>query len=355
MLLDVLREAALGNLGPMKYAPNNWMKRNCMLCNTQGQSQDTRSRFGIQCTGDSIIVHCFNCSFKASYVEGQPLSKKFKFFLKQINVNDSLIKEVEFEIFKIRNSIQFIREGDETKTQEYKDSKLRTLFDKWNQTILPEKSRTLAKHIASGEDDPKLIQVVDYLFSRRIYDLDAFYWTPISSYNLNERLIIPYTYKGKIVGFTGRLSYNTDSKIIPKYHQQLPKDFVYNLDNQEAWARKYVIVNEGVLDAWVTDGVSTLGVVNQAQIDIINRLQKEVIVCPDRDKSGWHLVKAAIDNDWKVSFPNWAPGIKDAAKASETYGRLLTLHSIISSAVHGSDNITVNWKIGHAERERRTR
>jgi hypothetical protein len=141
-------------------------------------------------------------------------------------------------------------------------------------------------------------------------------------------------------------------KSIPKYYQQCPQDFVYNLDNQQGWLRKYVIVTEGVLDAWIVDGISILGEVGQSKVDIINRLQKEVIVCPDRDKKGWDLVNIAIENNWSVAFPKWDAGIKDAANASEKYGRLLTTHSIISSAVHGKDKIKLHWQIEHNQRQR---
>ena len=78
---------------------------------------------------------------------------------------------------------------------------------------------------------------------------------------------------------------------------------------------------------------------------------KEVV--PDRDKKGWDLVKAAIDNGWSVSFPKWKQFIKDAAHASEIYGRLLTTHSIISSEISGKEKIELNWKIAQNERERK--
>jgi hypothetical protein len=104
-------------------------------------------------------------------------------------------------------------------------------------------------------------------------------------------------------------------------------------------------LTEGVLDAWTVDGISILGEIGQAKIDIVNRLQKEIIVCPDRDLKGWDLVEAAIDNNWKVSFPKWNKDIKDAAAASEKYGKLLTTHSIISSAIQGKDKIKLKWEI----------
>lgn len=114
-----------------------------------------------------------------------------------------------------------------------------------------------------------------------------------------------------------------------------------------------MILTEGVLDAWVVDGISILGEITRSKIDIINSLQKQIIVCPDRDKKGYDLVKTAIDNKWAVSFPKWDIYIKDAAKAAEKYGRLLTTHSIIASAIHGKDKIRLTWDIQQNERRKR--
>ena len=68
-----------------------------------------------------------------------------------------------------------------------------------------------------------------------------------------------------------------------------------------------------------------------AQRFLIDRLQKQVVVVPDSDSSGYDLVKQAIANNWSVSFPEWEPGIKDVNDAIKTYGKLATLHSIITN------------------------
>lgn len=348
MIIDLLKEAILPNLGRLKQAPKGWQKRNCMLCHTQGHGADTRSRFGIQFNSNSIAVNCFNCGFSAGYTEGKDLSKAFKFFLNQIHVGEKFIEQIEFEIFKNKNQLNSIREGEKPV-----EDKLKNLVQKWKPRDLPPDSLPITQWLEFGLEDQNFLKVVDYALGRKIYDLENFYWSPINTHAMNNRLIIPYYYKGDIVGYTGRLCYDSEDKTVPKYYQQCPYDFVYNLDNQQAWARKYAIVTEGVLDAWVIDGISILGEMNQLKADIINKLQKQVIVCPDRDKKGWDLVEVAIENGWSVSFPKWEFGIKDAAKASEKYGRLLTLHSIISSAISGKEKIKLRWTIEQNERERK--
>lgn len=355
MIIEILKDAILANIGQLRDAPKGWHKRNCMLCHTQGHGADTRFRFGIQFNPNSIAMNCFNCGFSAGYTEGKDLSKSLKFFLKQIHVDDKFVEQIEFEIFKLKNNITEVREGDSEKPPETLESKLKTLFQKWKPMSLPEDSLTINQWLEYGLDEPEFLTTVEYLINRRIYNLDEFYWTPSTKHDLNRRVIIPYYFRGKIVGFTSRLNHDSGEKFPPKYYQQCPEDFVYNLDPQDDWLRKYCIVNEGVLDAWTVDGVSNLGEIGQSKVDIINRLQKQVIVCPDRDQKGWDLVEVAIENDWAVSFPKWSPDIKDAAKAAEKYGRLLTTHSIISSAVSGKDKIRLTWNIQQSERRRRIR
>lgn len=349
MILDLLKDAILENIGSLKQAPKGWLKQNCRLCHTQGYGKDTRNRFGIQFNTDSIVMNCFNCKFSSGYTEGKDLSKSMKFFLRQIHVGEDFIKRLEFEIFKEKNALKEIREGENSPDPEVR---LRTLFQQWKPMELPSDSLTIMEWLEYGNKDKNFLRVVNYAVERHIYDLDNFYWTPIIEHNLNQRLIIPYYFRNNIVGFASRLCYDTADKSIPKYYQQCPLDFVYNLDNHQDWSRKYAIVNEGVLDARAVDGISTLGEIGLAQVDIINRLQKEIIICPDRDKNGWGLVEAAIYNGWAVSFPRWSKDIKDASKAAEKYGRLLTTHSIISSAITGKENIRITWEIQQAERNR---
>src|ERR1035437_10274576 len=245
IIIDVLRDAILANIGPLKSAPKGWQKSCCKLCHTQGHGRDTRNRFGIQFNPQSMAMNCFNCGFSSGYTEGKELSKSFKFFLSQLQIDQKFIDQIEFEIFKQKNQIQSIREGDENKIED-KEAKFRNLFSKWHAMELPDDSFTIKEWLENGLDDPEFLKVVNYALDRKLFNLDEFYWSPMTSHNLNQRLIIPYHYKDKIVGFTARLCYDVPDKSIPKYFQQCPPDFVYNLNPQQGWSRKYAIVTEGV-------------------------------------------------------------------------------------------------------------
>ena len=350
MIIDTLKDAILANIGLLKLANANWQKRNCPLCLSRGHGVDKRNRFGIRFESNSISCNCFNCAFSASYTEGKELSKSFKFFLQQLHIDEKFIEYIEFEIFKAKNQIVTIREGEEIIDKEIK---YKNLFEKWHPVELPKDSLNIEEWLQNGLDDPNFLKVVDYALNRKLFDVSKFYWTPDTQHNFHQRLLIPYYHRNKIVGYTGRLCFDTIDKSIPKYYQKCPNDFVYNLDPQQDWSHKYVIVTEGVLDAYVVNGVSVLGEIGQEKTDIINRLQKQIIVCPDRDKKGQDLIEVAIENNWSVSFPKWDANIKDAAKATEKYGRLLTVYSIISSAIAGKLNIKLKQDIEYAERKRK--
>ena len=64
----------------------------------------------------------------------------------------------------------------------------------------------------------------------------------------------------------------------------------------------------------------------------MNKLQRDIIVIPDRDKAGSKLVERAIELGWQVSMPEWSQDITDISEAVRKYGRLYVLHSIVVAA-----------------------
>ena len=144
-----------------------------------------------------------------------------------------------------------------------------------------------------------------------------------------DRLIIPFYYEKRIVGWTAR-TITPDKQ--PKYLTESQPGYVYGLDEQSP-NKIFVILVEGPVDAIHVDGCALTGSeINDQQAILINRLNKDVIVVPDRDPAGSKLIEAAIERGWGVSMPNWGPGIKDVGDAVSKYGRLYTLYSIASAA-----------------------
>jgi DNA primase len=155
-------------------------------------------------------------------------------------------------------------------------------------------------------------------------------WTPEGSYK--TRLIVPFYYQGDIVGYTARKLGDGS----PKYITDSQPGYVFNLDGQ-GWDRKFVIVVEGPFDAIAVSGVAVLrNEVNEQQAMLINALQREVVVVPDRDQSGLQLVNDAVKYGWSVSFPEWPDAdVKDVADAVKRYGKIYTLQKIVNAKTTG--------------------
>ena len=337
MIADDLRDVIFQHLGTMKQSRKGWHYRNCFLCHTQGHSRDTKNRMGIIVDPDgSIRVNCFNCAFKAIWKPGETFTNKFVTYLSELGLSELDIKKLSFAAFKESNHIGFVGEtsltGDAT--------------TKWTPITLPGKSKTLEEWAKLGCDDSNYLNVLEYAVNRGFTRIDQLYWVPNSYQQVNRRLILPFYHKGEIVGYTGRYAKDDISKKIPKYINTMPDNYVYNLDSQINSDKEYVILTEGVFDAWVVDGISCMNnSMSPEQISIIKRLNKKIIVVPDFDKDGTDYVKTANENGWLVSIPNWGRNVKDAAKAAEKYGRLLTVYSIIKSAKAYTLQNTIDWEI----------
>ena len=93
-----------------------------------------------------------------------------------------------------------------------------------------------------------------------------------------------------------------------------------------------LIVVEGPFDAMAVDGVSIQGSeISDTQAELIDRLQREVVVVPDTDSAGRKLVDRAIELGWTVSYPVWQETCKDLNEAVVKYGKLFVLKSILEA------------------------
>ena len=102
---------------------------------------------------------------------------------------------------------------------------------------------------------------------------------------------------------------------------------------------------EGPVDAIHIDGCAILGSeISEQQSMLLNRLGKDIIVVPDRDKAGSKLVERAIELGYQVSMPDWSQDICDIGDAVSKYGRLYTLHSIAVAAEDSALKIRLRAK-----------
>jgi hypothetical protein len=317
-MLNIISDFIKGILPTKKKTtPSGWTSFNAPCCVHNGESADTRGRGGLTANPDgSVSYHCFNCNFKASYQPGRHLTFKFRKLLKWLGADDTDIKRLVIEAIRVRELVapeEVKQEAEEEKI----DFKVRDL---------PEDAENL---VTLDYVHPAL----EYCVARNI-DLDkyAFYATRQAQYNLHKRIIIPFVWQGRTIGYTARA---IEENVKPKYHSNYEPNFVFNINNQLADS-KFVIVCEGPFDAMSIDGVAVLNnECNETQADIIESLGKEVIVVADRDRAGAKMINNAIEYGWTVSYPVWLETCKDVNEAVVKYGKLFVLKTILD-AKHSS-------------------
>lgn len=295
-----------------KNTPSGWTSFNAVCCHHMGTSADTRNRGGIM-LNEGVTYHCFNCGFKSSWQPGRLISKKFKKLLRWLNVSDELVNKCTLEALRLKEDINY----------KSKSNPFPTFINK----ELPIGSKSFSDWMYNTEILPNgFVNALEYITQRSLDPL-AYPYYYSNELGFRNRIIIPYFYKQRVVGWTAR-SINEGK---PKYLSDQQPGYVFNLDNQD-YNRKYVIVCEGPFDALSIDGVAIQGSeINDTQSFLINRLGKNVIVLPDRDQTGLKIVKQAIEKNWSVSFPDWEHTIKDANDATKKYGKLYTLYSILKN------------------------
>ena len=310
-----------------KETPSGWTSFNAPCCHHRGESPDKRQRGGVK-YNEGFVFNCFNCGFTASWKPGRQISNKLKNLMRWLGAHDDDINRMVFEALK--------EEAPENRNKPAKE--IVTFHNK----ELPNNSQSIQEWIDSElpEDDEKqLAEVVAYLVGRNCDPLsDHFYWTPEAGYK--DRVIIPFVYEERIVGYTARKI----KKGLPKYLSDQHPHFVFNLDSVTQ-DQKYLFVVEGPFDAIAINGVALLGSdVSEEQARIINKLGKEVIVIPDQDKAGSKLIDSAMKYDWAVAFPNWDPDIKDSDSAVQKYGSLFVVLDAIKSSHKGSIKLALYKK-----------
>lgn len=302
-MLDILNYLP----GKRKQTPSGWISFNCPRCD------DRRSRGGLKPSEQGWSYHCFNCGYTASFVLGKSLGYKAKTLLEQLHVPESEINALNLESLRHR-SIHGILD-DRAKIS---NALSNIEFDEFDD--FPPASELIS------EEHPYYWK---YLRDRKVPEdfpamttirTDGIHW-------VRPHVTIPFTYDGKIVGWTARF---LDNKT-PKYINHTQPGYVFGTELQHSdW--QYAIVVEGIFDALSIGGLAVMhNTVSDAQARLIRNLGKEVIVVPDQDRAGLELIDRAVDLGWSVSVPDWPEGVKDVNDAVVKFGKLVTLLTIMQS------------------------
>ena len=306
--MNQVQSVIMSNLpGKVKKSSSGCQSFNAPCCVHNGETQDKRGRGGIILNGEAISYNCFNCGYKTGWQPGRPLSRKLRQLMDWLGTPESDIKRL------VLTAIQLKETAIE---QNLIPEEIEFTFEKKD---FPEQSSPLAS-------DNKLI--LEYLHKRGLDENDyPYYWTPITETKFDRRVIIPFFWQDEIVGYTARLAVRGN----PKYFTSTPAGYVFNMDRQTE-DRKFVIVTEGPFDAIAIEGVAILGSdIGDAQVDLIESLNRQIIMVPDNDSAGNKLITQAMKYNWDVSFPTWYDTCKDINEAVLNYGKVFTLKNILDN------------------------
>lgn len=308
--------------GKKSLSQSGWHSFNAICCHNLGHRQDKRKRGGILLSDNNWQYHCFNCGYKAGFFLGKSITKNTRQLLKWCNIDENQINRWNLESLQHKDLLELVKVRNEKRKVKFKEFTLETgdLLDTNN--IHHKK-------------------YVDYLYKRCVKpDSYPFLVTPHLEGRQSNRIIIPFTFEGKIVGQTSR--FLDDKK--PKFINEQQPGYVFGYDLQKPqW--EICILCEGIFDALSIDGCAlTHNTINNDQAEILRRLNKKIIFVPDQDKTGLSSCDRALELGYDVSIPEWEYGIKDINDSVIKYGKLPTLLSIIQASTNNKIKVEMRRK-----------
>jgi hypothetical protein len=309
--------------GKKKMSGSGWHSFNAVCCHHRGHRADRRQRGGIKFDGQTNwTMHCFNCKYSCSFILGRSIHYKTRQLLIWSGVDEQQIQRWNLESLQQKDLLDFTITKRSRNKIKFTDHKLPD-----GELIDPK--------------NPKHNTFVKYLNSRGMQPSDyPFLVTPNLPGRYSNRIIIPYTYKDKIVGHTSRF---LDSNL-PKYINEQQPGYVFGIDFQRPDYSVCILV-EGIFDALSLNACALMhNDINEGQAALLANLNRQIIFVPDRDKTGLAICDKALDLGYSVSMPNWSEDIKDVNDAVVKYGRLPTLLSILESATMSKIKIEMRRK-----------
>ncbi len=293
-----------------KQTSSGWVSFNAPCCVHTGESADRRSRGGVKQAEDDWSYHCFNCGFTASFVPGRPVSYKARKLLGWLGVDSTDIERLNLESLKRKSLLDLTAERNTIKQTQID-------FDE--------------KEVPEGVEliDPELDQhkhYQEYLDKRGI--VLEYPFLVDKKRGPRDRIVVPYTYKHRIVGHTSRYLDNRTPKFI---NSQQP-GYVFGYDLQKPnWTSAIVV--EGIFDALSISGLACMHeTISKEQAQLLKQLKRRIIVVPDQDRAGLSIIDAAVEHKFEVSIPEWPEDVKDVNDAVVQFGVAQTLQQIHQSA-----------------------
>lgn len=245
----------------------NRITARCPFCGDSKKSK-TKKRFHLDQKNDNTwVFHCFNCDIAGN------------FYLLYSHLN-GITPEEAYKKFNKYNKQTILNRINKKQKKNNIPNNINKLHD----------FSYILKNCISNEDEPKgFIQkkykqlLLDFIEKRKIQE--KLYIAYEGEYK--GRIIIPIWYQNKLIYFQGRRVF---SEMEPKY-LNITMDKQNIIPNIEKFDKnKYIIITEGLLDAFSigNQGTSILG--KEVQQQFINTVKqktdKGVILSLDNDKDG---------------------------------------------------------------------
>lgn len=332
-----------------KGGSGSWANFNAICCTYNGEVRpDTRNRGGLILASDnSCSYHCFNCKYKASWKPGQKLSRKMESLLDWAHLSLEEQKRLKFKVWQLWMN---------GKSDKPVDNSLYVPKAKFSfkEMPLPNGAQPFSYWLKPENFREEFVPVAQYMMERGtdLFDSYDFHWTPEPETfpdgkpdtSIIHRVLIPFRWEGKIVGYTGR---DTSGTLKHRYYGKVLPNYIFNTESIDH-DNEYVFVCEGSFDALAINGVALLGdKITPEQADWLDDTGKKIVVVCDREKAGGRLVDMAVERGWYVSFPDWGDNldIKDAAQAVRELGKIYTMLSITGAMFNDKFAIGVRRKL----------
>jgi len=169
-----------------KQTSSGWVSFNAPCCVHKGESQDKRSRGGIKQAEDDWSYHCFNCGFTASFTAGRSVGYKARKLLEWIGVDPTDIERLNLESLKRKSLLDLTAERNTIKQKQLD----------FEETEIPAGVERIDKN------NKLHFHYVEYLKKRGI--VFGYPFLVDKKRGPRDRIVVPYTYKHRIVGHTSR-------------------------------------------------------------------------------------------------------------------------------------------------------
>lgn len=303
---------ALFNAHP-NYKKRGWTNIDCPACG------DRRKRLGFSKTDTGgFRVFCFNAGCDYNTPSGWEPGSGFGGRIRRLyDLLGGDIRNIPMEERK-RN-----HDGIATTDKAIEAPTVTTYFP---ESDLPEGSIMLTE--ATGD---KAEAVREYVKGRSPYLLEPgarLVW----SWKYPDFVIVPFTNKGKVIGYMGRNIHATAGS--ERFMQQSPPEYLYRQDTiYDLSLGEYMPVVESPLDALLVNGVATRDNTISENTKALLKLSKRTpILIPDQKKRNEAMpyVRAAEENQWLVSLPDWP--YKDVGEAIAQHGVFWALSQVLNAA-----------------------